>query len=265
MSSTDRAPEPTMEEILASIRRIISDEEANAPEQVMNRPPPAPRQQRAQAVRPRGSDEPMPSQPPQPVQDEEILDLAQSVPLDDGQGAGAEEVFDEEPLDLSEDFGFAFEEEETDVETAMQEQGSALEAAIAALRGDQAKGMSASPPALDAAPPSVDNIEAEPAEEPEPESEESAESEDESLAEDAVSFAAMAGPLPHTPMARNGSASHEPEPFSPYSPSGKSMEETVKEMLRPMLRDWLDQNMTRVLEAALREELQETKDKPRHN
>ncbi len=31
MSSTERAPEPTMEEILASIRRIISDEEASAP------------------------------------------------------------------------------------------------------------------------------------------------------------------------------------------------------------------------------------------
>src|SRR5262245_42212306 len=30
MSSTDRAPEPTMEEILASIRRIISDDETNA-------------------------------------------------------------------------------------------------------------------------------------------------------------------------------------------------------------------------------------------
>src|ERR1043166_9560329 len=30
MSSTERAPEPTMEEILASIRRIISDDESNA-------------------------------------------------------------------------------------------------------------------------------------------------------------------------------------------------------------------------------------------
>src|SRR5262245_1654080 len=30
MSSTERAPEPTMEEILASIRRIISDDETNA-------------------------------------------------------------------------------------------------------------------------------------------------------------------------------------------------------------------------------------------
>src|SRR5215467_2722657 len=33
MSSTERAPEPTMEEILASIRRIISDDESNAARQ----------------------------------------------------------------------------------------------------------------------------------------------------------------------------------------------------------------------------------------
>src|SRR5215468_9756753 len=33
MSSTERAPEPTMEEILASIRRIISDDEASSAQQ----------------------------------------------------------------------------------------------------------------------------------------------------------------------------------------------------------------------------------------
>src|SRR6478672_11374768 len=33
MSSTERAPEPTMEEILASIRRIISDDEASSVQQ----------------------------------------------------------------------------------------------------------------------------------------------------------------------------------------------------------------------------------------
>ena len=33
MSSTERAPEPTMEEILASIRRIISDDEASSTQQ----------------------------------------------------------------------------------------------------------------------------------------------------------------------------------------------------------------------------------------
>ena len=35
----------------------------------------------------------------------------------------------------------------------------------------------------------------------------------------------------------------------------KSLEDSVKEMLRPMLREWLEENMPRVLNATLREEL----------
>src|SRR4029078_6677817 len=38
MSSTERAPEPTMEEILASIRRIISDDESNLAPQLSAAP-----------------------------------------------------------------------------------------------------------------------------------------------------------------------------------------------------------------------------------
>jgi cell pole-organizing protein PopZ len=38
--------------------------------------------------------------------------------------------------------------------------------------------------------------------------------------------------------------------------SSKSLEDSVKEMLRPMLKQWLDENMQRVLTAALREELE---------
>jgi len=38
--------------------------------------------------------------------------------------------------------------------------------------------------------------------------------------------------------------------------SGRSLEDSVKEMLRPMLRQCLDDNMQRVLTAALREELE---------
>ena len=39
--------------------------------------------------------------------------------------------------------------------------------------------------------------------------------------------------------------------------SSKTLEDSVKEMLRPMLRQWLDENMSRVLTAALREELEQ--------
>ncbi len=42
MSNTDQAPDPSMEEILASIRRIISDDDAPAEEAGEKAPPPAP-------------------------------------------------------------------------------------------------------------------------------------------------------------------------------------------------------------------------------
>jgi cell pole-organizing protein PopZ len=37
----------------------------------------------------------------------------------------------------------------------------------------------------------------------------------------------------------------------------KSLEDSVKDMLRPMLQRWLDENMTRVLTAALKDELRD--------
>ena len=37
----------------------------------------------------------------------------------------------------------------------------------------------------------------------------------------------------------------------------KSLEDSVKDMLRPMLKQWLDENMARVLTAALKDELKD--------
>ncbi|HKA46726.1 MAG TPA: DUF2497 domain-containing protein, partial [Methyloceanibacter sp.] len=53
----------------------------------------------------------------------------------------------------------------------------------------------------------------------------------------------------------NGSSSHERHDFA-GPVSSKSLEDSVKEMLRPLLKQWLDENMPRVLTAALREELE---------
>ena len=51
---------------------------------------------------------------------------------------------------------------------------------------------------------------------------------------------------PERPAARkNGSHGATP----------KSLEDSIKDMLRPMLQKWLDENMSRVLTAALKEEL----------
>lgn len=58
-------------------------------------------------------------------------------------------------------------------------------------------------------------------------------------------------PAPRT----NGGSGHKAHDFAVQPP--KSLEDSVKEMLRPMLRKWLDENMQRVLTQALREELED--------
>ncbi len=53
----------------------------------------------------------------------------------------------------------------------------------------------------------------------------------------------------------NGGSSHKSHDFEVAEP--KTLEDSVREMLRPMLRKWLDENMQRVLTQALREELED--------
>jgi cell pole-organizing protein PopZ len=48
---------------------------------------------------------------------------------------------------------------------------------------------------------------------------------------------------------------------APVTPGiGKSMEDTVVELLRPLLREWLDKNMPRLIEPALKAELEALRD-----
>ena len=60
-----------------------------------------------------------------------------------------------------------------------------------------------------------------------------------------------AAPSPKT----NGGSGHKTHDFAVQAP--QTLEDSVKEMLRPMLRKWLDENMQRVLTQALREELED--------
>ena len=57
------------------------------------------------------------------------------------------------------------------------------------------------------------------------------------------------------PARANGGSDHELHDFA-RPVSSKSLEDSVKEMLRPLLKQWLDENMPRVLTDALREELE---------
>ena len=47
--------------------------------------------------------------------------------------------------------------------------------------------------------------------------------------------------------------------------ANRSLENSVKEMLRPLLREWLDEHMSRVLEAALRDELKDAEERWQRN
>ena len=54
-------------------------------------------------------------------------------------------------------------------------------------------------------------------------------------------------------------AGQEPAP-APQGDNGvsRTMEDTVAELLRPMLRNWLAENMPRIVERALRKELDDS-------
>ena len=64
-----------------------------------------------------------------------------------------------------------------------------------------------------------------------------------------------AAPLPVSEPAKV-QATPVSQPAAPASPSGvRTLEDTVADLLRPMLREWLDANMPRIVEKALRGEL----------
>jgi cell pole-organizing protein PopZ len=97
----------------------------------------------------------------------------------------------------------------------------------------------------------------EPEAEPEPEPEFESEPEPAPWRSEGMSWrgAPPANEFELNPTRINGGRDHEPHDYAGPE-SSKSLEDSVKEMLRPMLKQWLDENMQRVLTAALREELE---------
>ncbi len=62
----------------------------------------------------------------------------------------------------------------------------------------------------------------------------------------------VGAPEPERPAAHANGGSHG---ATSLDAAHKTLEDSVKDMLRPMLRQWLDENMPRVLTAALKDEL----------
>jgi cell pole-organizing protein PopZ len=342
MSSTERAPEPTMEEILASIRRIISDDEQNSARQPAASAVSHEDDEVLEMVEGEADDkiindiarvlsgaQQTPAEEQEEVLDltselggleiveeeEEIL-LAEVIAEPELIEAPAPEVFQPAPAQVEAE---AEAEQELKAEiqaeaelqaeaaefapapapaapmSASDEAASALERAIAALRAGQLPtsiaefGVQPQPqmepapaPEFTAySPPEPEPVftpEPEFSVQPEPEPEPDlilAEFEVQAIAEDPVFLEpepisepeALPAWEPETvSWSEAPEPLTEPEPIAPRSnghsdhasdDGQKSLEDSVKDMLRPMLQRWLDENMTRVLTAALHDELRD--------
>ena len=232
MSNTDQAPEPSMEEILSSIRRIISDdnEASSAEEEVMVAEPEVEETPAEEVLetKPEPETETQASEEtPQTVdiEDDDIFELtnvveAEEPPATDGEPdmAGFEvetTQSDDDPVladcgaDVEDDIEFvSVETEEPDI-MALPEMGpEPVFDATADMKTDTDSDM-----------------------------------DDRLVSEDAgVAAASSFGDLANMLLSRGNSAS--------------TLEELVQEMLRPMLKSWLDANLPDLVEKLVSEEIE---------
>jgi cell pole-organizing protein PopZ len=289
MSSIERAPEPTMEEILASIRRIISDDDSNS-----TRAAAAPTSVHEEARLDVGDVEAdtriiddiarvLSGGSPATAVEDDILDLTREF-------GPAESGMEEAPIEAVTDFdamiavsqpgsdaivpsaettyayqsptfttgAYAFSAgAEAERESGIAEPASALEEAIARLRAGMGSTFEPEPEAEDEAEDELvlTDLEVQ-AISQEPVAEASQPAEEQPFWPPSPSTWAKNGEAPSEPAPPrvNGGSRHEPY-YAALEISGQMLQESVKATLRPLLRQWLDSHMTRVLEAALRDEL----------
>lgn len=308
MGNMERAPEPTMEEILASIRRIISDDEAKSAEASPASPPEAkPSEFDADADTKIIDDiaRVLSGAAPADIasEDDDILDLTKELSelqtvADETASLPDLEFPAPARMEVAETIVVAEPEPVMTKPEPPVEEPSALDLAIAELRArEQARmaqverAVALDPePVFEPLPEPVFDAEPEAFDEDEPElvlTMSETETMPETLYEPEFVEDVAASPAPEAEMPSwlqsVGTTSEpepvkapEPEPASTHingngshgmrkthysdfgiDPSGRSLEDSVKEMLRPLLREWLDEHMSRVLEAALRDELKD--------
>lgn len=189
MSAQAKPSEPSMEEILASIRRIISDDEAKPADE---------------AASPQVDVAPEP-EPVAAIDDDDVLDL----------GAEAALVAAPEPARaaLPDDSDIAFLEEEPAAALPPEPPAPAVEPQPVPVQ-PEARPEPASPPVPDMA----------------------------SLLSDQASFVVTNafGQLANTVLSNNA----------------RTLEDLVKDMLKPMLKTWLDDNLPTMVERLVRAEIE---------
>jgi cell pole-organizing protein PopZ len=216
MSQTAKAQEPSMEEILASIRRIIADDDAAKPPAKAAEPPkpaPAPAPARAAAPpapRPAAAPPPRPAPPPPAISAQDDIDSMFAMPEPRQNGAGA-------PADI------------LDLTEAMEAPPE--------------------PPALrriDAVP---DVVEAPPSEPDEPPT----------VGEARRQFQQHTGAdrnllSPNTTAAVDSAFNSLAQTV--LVQNSRTLDDLVREMLRPMLKAWLDDNLPKMVERLVRAEIE---------
>ena len=246
MSDPNTDQEPTMEEILSSIRRIISEDEA--PEEGASAP---------------GGEEASDSAPDEAAAASgDELDVADTEPEIAEEPAPAEPeaapAAAAEPEAVPDDEDGDFEENVFDLTDMVDEDGSTE---------------SLDEPAAEAAPEPEPEPEPEPDPEPAPEPEAAPEPEPapqasgdlpEDLAVAAVIDQSLVGS--ETANAARGSLSHLAQSVTTYRglPMGagdRTLEELVKELLRPMLKQFLDENLVRIVQRLVEKEISKLADR----
>ena len=203
------AQEPTMEEILASIRRIISEDDAPAetaeaaPAQTEADPEPEPAEAEAESVSPALMDE-TPSTEEPAASEEDVLELTDTYEKPSSESIGdldvspAADDVDPFPVEAVSESVFAAEPEHPADTTS-----------------------------IDAAPKGYDPLVG-----------------DSAAASAASAFAGLASSL------------RKPEPMETSTPSGPTLDELARALLRPMLKEWLDANLPGIVEAQVRKEVE---------
>ena len=187
------AQEPTMEEILASIRRIISEDDAPADTApVAAAPEPEPEPEPVVAFAP-AEEAPVVEEP---AAEEDVLELTDAYEAPAAESIGDLDISNSDPFPAESVFA------EEPVETYSPEPAPVAAPVHDSLVGDTATASAAS------------------------------------------AFAGFASSL------------RQPEAADASFPSGPTIDEMVRGLLRPMLKEWLDANLPTIVEAQVRKEVE---------
>jgi cell pole-organizing protein PopZ len=227
MNQPAKSHEPSMEEILASIRRIIADDDAKAPPAAAEAVPPAP------AAAPA----PMAATPPSPM--EFLRDIPPAPPPPAPPPAPEEEVAD--ILELTDDM------------RAPERERPAMQFTTVNAQPDIVFAESM---------PEPEPVEPEP--EPEPESPEPVLSELDLPAADPLEHARqtlteqmeMDRPLLSRSTSVAVDSAFASLTHTVLSQNARTLDDLVKDMLRPMLKSWLDDNLPSLVERLVRAEIE---------